>query len=194
MTDNFDYHAVTIERWGDLEKLFGARGACGGCWCMFWRLPNQEFGRMKGEGNRQAMHELIAAGSTPGILAYDHELPVGWVSVGPRQDFPTLGRSRILKPVDDQPVWSVVCFFIAKAFRRQGMSTRLLQAAVTHAAQNGARIVEGYPYDQENNSSPDPFVYTGLLSTFQKAGFVEVLRRSPKRPIMRYYIEQGRQG
>jgi len=193
MTDNFDYHAVTFKRWVDLEKLFGARGACGGCWCMFWRLPNQEFGRMKGEGNRQAMHALIATGSTPGILAYDHELPVGWVSVGPRQDFSTLGRSRILKPVDDQPVWSVVCFFIAKAFRRQGMSARMLQAAVTHAAQNGARIVEGYPYDQGNSSSPDPFVYTGLLSTFQKAGFVEVLRRSPKRPIMRYFIEQERQ-
>ncbi len=191
MRAGISYHTLTPERWMDFEQLFGPRGACSGCWCMYWRLPRPKFEQMKGESNRQAMHAIVAAGNVPGILAYDGTLPVGWVSIGPRQNFPTLARSRILQPVDDQPVWSVVCFFIAKAYRGQGLSAPLLQAAVAYAAQSGATIVEGYPNDQGDNRSPDPFVYTGLVSAFRKAGFVEVLRRAPKRPIMRYWIEEG---
>ena len=108
--------------------------------------------------------------------------------MAPRQAFPALERSRILKRVDDQPVWSVVCFFIAKTYRRQGLTVSLLRAAVKYARQQGARIVEGYPEDPKKANIPPPFAFTGLASAFLQAGFVEVLRRSETRPIMRYYI------
>ena len=157
---------------------------------MWWRLKRSEFDRNKGEGNQRALKALVDSEQVPGILAYDGNHPVGWCSVAPRQDFSALERSRILKPVDDQPVWSIVCFFIAKSYRRQRLSIALLQAAVEFAIQNGAKIVEGYPYEiQEGKSWPDPFVYTGLVGAFEQAGFVEVARRSESRPIMRYLLE-----
>jgi len=183
------FHPLTQERWPDLELLFGPRGACGGCWCMFWRLKHSEFELLKGDGNRALLKAIVVSGDVPGILAYQDDQPVGWCSVAPRLDYSALERSRILKPVDDQSVWSVVCFFIERKHRRQGLMLGLLEAAVGYARQGGARIVEGYPKDpQEGSTSPDVFVYTGLLSAFQKAGFVEVARRSPTRPVMRYII------
>jgi GNAT superfamily N-acetyltransferase len=186
--DPLSFFPVTPEKWTDFEHLFGQRGACGGCWCMFWRQKRSEFEHMKGDVNRQLMQALVESGEVPGILGYAGGRPFGWVSVGPRQNFSALERSRILKPLDDQDVWSVVCFFVDKPYRRRGLTVYLLQAAVEYARQSGAKIVEGYPYDQEGVTSPDPFVYTGLLPAFQKAGFSEVLRRSPKRPIVRYII------
>ena len=186
--DSLSFFPVTPERWMDFENLFGKRGACGGCWCMFWRQKRSDFEQMKGDVNRQLMQSLVASGEVPGILGYAGDKPFGWVSVGPRKSFSTLERSRILKPVDDQEVWSVVCFFVDKPYRRRGLTVYLLQAAVDYARQRGAKIVEGYPHDQGDGSSPDLFVYTGLLSAFQKAGFSEVQRRSPKRPIVRYII------
>jgi GNAT superfamily N-acetyltransferase len=182
------FHPVTPNRWADFERLFGPRGACGGCWCMWFRLKRSEFDAQKGEGNRQAMKAIVESGEVPGILAYAGDEPVGWCSVGPREAFPVLERSRILKPVDEQPVWSVVCFFVAKTHRRQGLTERLLRAAIAYAGEHGARIVEGYPVDPVKPSVPDPFAYTGFISAFRKAGFVEVARRSETRPIMRYYI------
>ena len=183
------FYAATPDRWADLELLFGPKGACAGCWCMYWRLKRSEFELLKGEGNRQMLKGMLDSGETPGILAYSADEPVGWCAVAPRQEFSTLARSRILKPVDDQPVWSIVCFFVARRYRRQGVTVRLLGAAVGFARQNSARIVEGYPTDpRPGSASPDPFVYTGLVSAFKKAGFVEVARRSETRPIMRYLI------
>lgn len=187
--DPLSFFPVTAERWMDFETLFGKRGACGGCWCMFWRQTRSEFEQMKGDINRQLMHALVESGEIPGVLGYAGDKPVGWISIAPRKNFSALERSRILKPVDDQEVWSVVCFFVDKSYRKRGLSVRLLQAAVEYARQCGAKVVEGYPTDQGESSSPDPFVYTGLLSAFQKAGFSEVLRRSPKRPIVRYIID-----
>ena len=183
------FQPVNPERWQDFEMLFGPRGACGGCWCMYWRLRRTEFEQMSGEGNHQALKSIVESGEVPGILAYLQGKPIGWCSVAPRQNFSALERSRILKPVDDQPVWSVVCFFTAKPYRRQGLTVQLLRAAVNYARRGGAKIVEGYPVDPRQKSSPDVFVYTGLSSAFEKAGFVEVLRRSETRPIMRYQIE-----
>jgi GNAT superfamily N-acetyltransferase len=188
-TQSLDFQPLTPERWQDLEALFGPRGACGGCWCMYWRLKRSEFEQLSGEGNRAMMKAIVESKEIPGILAYSHGHPIGWCSVAPRQNFSTLERSRILKPVDDKPVWSVVCFFTAKPFRRRGLTVGLLQAAVDYARRGGAKIVEGYPVDPKEKSSPDVFVYTGLLSAFLKVGFVEVLRRSETRPIMRYSIE-----
>jgi GNAT superfamily N-acetyltransferase len=133
------------------------------------------------------MKRIVDSGKVPGILAYAGGEPVGWCAVATREAYPRLARSRILKPVDDQPVWSVVCFFIAKPYRQRGLTRRLLQAAVEHVRKNKGRILEGYPVEPKKNM-PDPFVYTGLASAFRKAGFKEVARRSETRPIMRYEI------
>ncbi len=185
-----EFHLLTPERWQDLEALFGERGACGGCWCMWWRVKRSQFEKQKGEENRRAFKEIVDSGEIPGLLAYAEGQPIGWCSVAPREDFPVLDRSRTLKRVDDQPVWSVVCFFVAKPFRRKGVTAELLRAAVEYARERGAKIVEGYPIEPKKPDMPAPFAWTGLASTFRRAGFVEVLRRSETRPIMRYFIEE----
>jgi GNAT superfamily N-acetyltransferase len=157
---------------------------------MFYRLTHSEFEQLKGEGNRAMLKDIVDSGEIAGILAYQNEKPVGWCSVAPRLDFSALERSRILKPVDDQPVWSVVCFFIERKQRRKGLMLGLLNAAVEYARQGGAKIIEGYPKDPAAGSpSPDVFIFNGLFSTFRKAGFIEVARRSPTRPVMRYTIQ-----
>ena len=155
---------------------------------MWWRLPRSEFMRRRGEENRKALKGLVDSGKIPGILAYLHDQPVGWCAVAARETFPSLERSRVLKRVDDQYVWSIVCFFVAKPFRNKGISTRLLNAAVQYVRQQGGQIVEGYPNDPKKGPKPDPFVFTGLVSAFRKAGFTEVIRRSETRPIMRYVV------
>lgn len=179
------YLPATAGRWEDLAALFSERGACGGCWCMFWRLPRAEFERRKGNGNRDALRRLVAAGPAPGILAYDGDRAVGWCAVAPRAGYQALARSRILKPLDDKPVWSISCLFVEKGWRRRGVSVGLLRAAADYAASRGATLVEGYPVEPKAGFQPDPFVWTGLASAFRRAGFREVERRSPTRPIMR---------
>ncbi len=128
-------------------------------------------------------------GSAPGLLAYAGDQPVGWCSVRPREEFVRLEGSRVLAPVDDQPVWSITCFFITKDFRRQGVSTELLKAAIKHVKKSGGRIVEGYPIEPKDKQ-PDAFVWTGLASAYVAAGFKEVARRSATRPIMRFVISR----
>ena len=183
---NLEFHPVTPDRWKDFETLFGERGACGGCWCMWWRLKRSDFEKQKGQGNKKAMKKIISSGQVPGILAYSDDIPVAWCSIAPRETFSALERSRILKPVDDKPVWSIVCFFVAKPLRKKGVTIKLLQAAVLYAKEQGARIVEGYPVEPKKGKTADVFAYTGLASAFLKAGFKEVARRSETRPIMRY--------
>lgn len=188
LAQEFSFHPLTPERWQDLEALFGERGACGGCWCMWWRLKRADFNQQKGAGNRRVFKDIVFSGQPPGILAYAGVQPVGWCALAPRQVYPALERSRILKRVDNQPVWSVTCFFVAKPYRRRGLTVLLLDAAVEYARSQGAAILEGYPEEPGEDNQPAPFVFTGLASAFKKAGFVEVLRRSAKRPIMRCYL------
>lgn len=183
------FKPLTPDRWDDFCTLFGERGACGGCWCMWWRKPRSQFTRDKGATNKRSMKRLVDSGESPGIIAYDGRDAVGWCAIAPRADYPVLLRSRVLKPVDDKPVWSVVCFFIARPYRRQGVGVELLKAAVKHAAKFGAKIVEGYPVEPKKDSMPDAFAWTGLASLFKRAGFVEVLRRSDTRPIMRFIVK-----
>jgi GNAT superfamily N-acetyltransferase len=183
------FHPVTPNCWQDFETLFGPRGAMGGCWCMWWRIKRKEFEVNKNEDNKAAMKEIVDSGKVPGLLVYDKGDPVGWVSIAPREDFPVLGRSPILKPVDNLPVWSIVCFVVRKDYKRQGMSGRLIQAAVDYAASQGATIVEGYPIDPKKSAVPDIYSFTGFLSTFKAAGFVEVARRSERKPIVRLDLD-----
>ncbi|UCE42730.1 MAG: GNAT family N-acetyltransferase [Candidatus Aminicenantes bacterium] len=184
----FDYHPLTKERWSDFEELFGERGACGGCWCMWWRLRHSEFKKQKGEGNRKAMKAIVDKGDIPGVLAYMEGMPVAWCSVASRSQFSMLSRSRILKQIDEKPVWSIVCLFIKKSFRNQGLSIKLLSKAIEYVKQQGGQVVEGYPIEPKKDRMPDVFASTGLASAFRQAGFIECARRSATRPIMRYQI------
>ncbi len=185
-------HPLTAERWPDLVELFGPNGACGGCWCMWWRLKRSQFVRQKGPGNKRALKRLVDSGDAPGLIAYVGKQPVAWCSVGPRESYPVLDRSRVLKRIDERPVWSVVCFFVAKAFRRQGVTARLLKAAAEYARKHGATLLEGYPVDPKRGAMPDVFAYTGFPSAFRRVGFREAARRSATRPIMRLRLGRGR--
>ena len=184
-----EFVPVEKDRWSDFETLFGARGACGGCWCMLWRLTRKEFESQKGEGNRLAMKALIQSGEIPGILALSKGQPVAWCSVAPRHHLPALGRSRILKALDELPVWSISCLFVEKQYRRKGLSTRMIKAGVDYVKKQRGSIIEAYPVEPKKDKMPDVFAWTGLASTFVKAGFVECARRSETRPIMRFYIK-----
>jgi GNAT superfamily N-acetyltransferase len=183
------FHPLTTDKWMDFESLFGPRGACGGCWCMFWRLTRKEFERHKGEGNRKAMKAIVEAGKIPGILAFAQDRAVAWCSVAPREHFTALARSRILKPLDNLPVWSISCFFVEKNYRHKGLSTQMIKAALDYVKKNGGSVVEAYPVEPKKDKMPDAFAWTGLASSFIKAGFKECARRSETRPIMRFYIE-----
>src|SRR5262249_19551761 len=182
------FEDLTPKRWQDFEKLFGPRGACAGCWCMWWRLPRSQFQAQKGEGNRRSIKKLVHGGAQQGILAYHDGQAVGWCAFAPRAEYTRLERSRVLKPVDDSPVWSITCFFVDRPYRGQGVTGQLVKAALTYAKKRGAKIVEAYPIDPKKGRMADVFVYTGLASTFRKAGFVESVRRSETRPIMRYHL------
>ena len=177
---------LEAERWSDVERLFGPRGACAGCWCMFWRQSQADYQRLRGSGNKRAFKKLVIGGERPGVIAYSGKEPVGWCAVAPRERYKRLERSRVLAPIDGARVWSIVCFFVARPFRRRGVTRQLIDGAMTLAKKQGARTVEGYPVEPKmGRGMADVFAYTGVASAFRKAGFREALRRSPTRPIMR---------
>ncbi len=185
---NLKIFPLNSARWNDFELLFGERGACGGCWCMSWRLEKSDFELGKGEPNKSAMKSIVHMDEPVGVLAYVDDKPVGWCAVAPREVYKRLANSRVLKEVDDKPVWSITCLFIAKNFRRMGISTQLIKGAVEYAKSNGANIVEAYPVVPYADNVPDAFIWTGVPAAFEAAGFTEVMRRSKSKPIMRYYI------
>jgi GNAT superfamily N-acetyltransferase len=175
---------LTPDRWRDFTCLFGRNGACAGCWCMWWRLSAGEWRKNRGARNRRAHLRLLKEQGPTGLLAYVDGEPAGWCAVAPRTEYPRLATSRVLKAVDDQPVWSVTCFFVAKHHRHQGLTVVLLKAARSFVKRQGGSLMEGYPVEPMKPQA-DVFVFTGLASAFRKAGFKEVARRSPSRPIMR---------
>lgn len=181
------FQPLAPARFADFDRLFGPRGACGGCWCMFWKLRGKAFNENTGEPAHQMQKSIVDSGIVPGLLAYAGGQPVGWIAVEPRSQYPRLAHSRVLKPVDVQDVWSVPCFFVDRKFRGQGITVSLLKAAVEYVRSKGGRIIEGYPVETLGKI-PDVFAYTGAASAFQQAGFREVARRSPTRPIFRFLI------
>lgn len=176
---------LTPARWKDFEALFGPRGACAGCWCLWNRQTSAEFRANRGAKNKRLMRALVAGGNPPGLLAYMGKKAVGWVAVAPREAYRRLETSRVLKPVDDRPVWSVPCFFTAKEARGRGVMSALLEAAARYAARRGAETLEGYPVETKGRRAPDAFVWWGVKGAFAKAGFKVAARRSPTRPVMR---------
>jgi len=159
---------------------------------MWWRLPRAQWGRQKGAGNKSALRRLVASNEDPlGVLAYIDNKPAGWCALAPRTSYPRLANSRIMAPIDDKPVWSVTCFFVARQYRRQGLMVALLKEAIQYAAKRAAKILEGYP-SEVKKGYPDVFYYTGTTSAFRRAGFREVARRSPTRPIFRRLLRKKR--
>jgi predicted GNAT family acetyltransferase len=190
------FHPVTSEHWNDLEALFGKNGANAGCWCMFWRLERSMFKKTKGDGNRQILKQIVEANEQPGILAYDGKQAVGWCGVASRENLIALENSRILKRIDDQPVWSITCFFVSKEMRGKGVMESLIKAAVTHARKHGAQIVEAYPIDMQSPKLMGQTFgsysgYMGVASAFRSAGFVEVGKASETQLIMRIELNRA---
>jgi GNAT superfamily N-acetyltransferase len=179
---------VTAEHWDDLARLFGERGACGGCWCMAFRRSRKDYYANKGEGNRKALRQLVRSGAPVGVLAYIGDEPVGWCAVAPKSEYVVLLKSRNLSALQGPHVWSVTCFFILKEHRGRGVGLALLEGAVKLARKHGAQIIEGYPHEPREKLPP-PFIWTGIASVFRRAGFKEVERRSKQRPLMQLQFE-----
>jgi GNAT superfamily N-acetyltransferase len=184
MAPAIEVHPLTPYRWADLERLFGASGGYGGCWCMYFRMRSSENARAKGSERKAAMKALVESGPPPGLLAYVDGEPAGWISLDERERFTMLRYSRMYTPVDGQPVWTIVCFVVGRKYRRQGMMSRLLEDALDYARGQGAQIVEAYPAE-----SPAELKgcagYMGIRSAFDRAGFKEVARLANGRPVMR---------
>ena len=169
------------ERFADMEEVLGETGVARRCFCMHWRRPDGGFG--DDLDNKERFRSLTREGPPPGLLGYVDGSPLGWVQVGPRQLFPTIGRSRLIKPVDDLDTWSINCFVVKAGHRRRGLGAGLLEAAIAYAEAQGAEIVEAYPVDGVRSSVVD--LFTGTLGMFADHGFVEIIRRNPERPIVR---------
>lgn len=180
--------ALDSEHWDDFVTLFGEKGACGGCWCMSWRLKKSDFDANKGEKNKQSIKSLVDAGRPVGVLLYQGKEPIGWCAAAPREEYLRLEKSRIFKRLDELPVWSVSCFFIAKPFRRQGLSLELIYAAVNFCKLHGAETVEAYPELPYGDKVPAAFLWTGIPASFEKAGFVETVHRSKWKRMMRFQV------
>ncbi len=157
---------------------------------MYWRQTARDFNRQKGAGNKRAMRKLVERKRPLGLLFYIGKTPVGWCSLSPRADLVRLTTSRVLKPVDDAPVWSISCFFVGRPYRRQSLSVEMLRSAADYARKQRIGTLEAYPVVPYAGKIPDAFAWTGFEAAFRKAGFVEVARRSRSRPIMRKTINR----
>lgn len=185
-------HPLTPERWPDLEAIFRARGCAvaRGCWCMYYRHSGADAsrplpaGQSRAEANRAEFKALVDMGRPVGLIGYRGDVPVGWVSLGPREDFEKLKRSPVMKPVDERPVWSVICFVIPAEHRGQGVASGLLKGAVAWARSQGVTLLEAYPMDKPDRAADDS-MWFGAKSMFDRAGFEEVARRKPQRPVVR---------
>ena len=177
----FEAHPVTAERWPDLVELFD-RPVARTCFCMYYRKTGEGTG--VGAVNRRQMQALVEQGTVPGLIGYEDGVPVAWVSLGPREEYPKLRRSPVMKPVDERPVWSIVCFFVDREARGRGLGERMLRAAVDYARSRGARLLEAYPVDALEPRDHES-MFHGAMSMYDRAGFREVARRQPTRPVVR---------
>ena len=180
---------LTFDRWDDLVELFERPGAsvARGCYCMFYRRAGKHdvpAGMTYSEANKRALKSLVDRGVVPGLIGYEDGRPIGWVSLGPREDYAKLRRSPVMKPVDERPVWSIICFVVDPKARRRGVAEAMLKGAVTWARKQGVTLLEAYPCDKPAKAADDS-MWFGAKRMFDRAGFVEVARRKPTRPVMR---------
>jgi GNAT superfamily N-acetyltransferase len=188
---------LTRDRWIDLVELFRRPGASAarGCYCMYYRRsgPHQvPPGMTHSEANKRALKRLVDRGVVPGLIGYEKGRPIGWVSLGPREDYAKLKRSPVMRPVDAKPVWSIVCFVIDPEARRRGVAEAMLKGAVAWARKQGATLLEAYPCDKPAKAADDS-MWFGVKSMFDRAGFVVIARRKPMRPVMRKRLRRGSQ-
>lgn len=192
--DELEILPLTPDRLPDLATLFGQGGDPKFCWCAFYRIRSMDFTSATEASNRTVLEDatrtLSEEGRAPGLVAYRDGEAVGWVSLGPRADYERLTHSKVLTPVDDQPVWSIVCFVVARRARRQGIANALLEAAIAYARAHGATLLEAYPAETHGERISAASAYKGTLSMFERAGFEVAARRransaSPDRPIVR---------
>ena len=183
---DFEFHPLSPERWPDLVKLFEHHGSPGYCWCMTWRATSAEYKQLDAAGRKRALHSRVKAHIPIGVLAYRASEPVGWCSIAPRETYARLEKSTTLKRIDGQPTWSVVCFFVRRDMRGQGLALQLLQAAVEYAAAQGAQIVEGYPVEPGHS-----YQFMGSPAIFKAADFHEVARAENDRPIVRRILRKA---
>ncbi len=185
---------LTPDRLPDLATLFGQGGDPKWCWCAWYRLRSVDFATATATDNRRvlerAVRETAGDGRAPGLVAYHGDEAVGWVSLGPRDDYRRLQHSKVLGPVDDAPVWSIVCFVVARRSRGKGIATALLDAAVEYARAHGATLLEAYPVDASEGRVQAATAFKGTLAMYERAGFEVVTsrqanRNSAPRPIVR---------
>jgi GNAT superfamily N-acetyltransferase len=181
---NLRFHPVTQERLTDLSRFSIEHGKFRFCSCMRWRMTSAEFQHSTKEERAAALERLVRQGIPVGVLAYADEKPIAWCSIAPRNTYAGLNKYRALSPVDDTPVWSVVCFFVDRQYRRQGLTLQLLRAAVDYAKSQGAQVIEGYPVEPDSRS----YTYMGSPETFSRVGFYDITLTGQTRLVMRYYI------
>ena len=183
----FTVRLLDADNWDALEDLFGRAGASNGCWCMYWRIGPGYRQRPRAE-NRDDLRKLAESDRSPGLLAFDGDLAVGWCEVAPRSELAWLGRARHLQPVDELPVWSVPCFYVRRSYRGRDVTGTLVDAAAAAAKKAGAPALEAYPVD---TSVPGHTrnLFPGVASVFARHGFDVVARRKPDRPVMRKALQ-----
>ncbi len=186
---------ATIDRWPDVEAVFGGRGCSVArrCWCMFYRTEGRSgFGLLQHAGrNRAALKALAKKDPPPGLIAYRGKTPVGWISLGPREDYRKLANSPVMKAVDDRRVWSIICFVVPSEHRRRGVARALLDGAIRYAKKRGVKTLEAYPVDKPGQCA-DESLWFGPMSIYASAGFREVARRKPTRPVVRLDLHHKR--
>lgn len=183
------FESLTKGNWNKFLQLFGDKGACGNCWCTYFRLTKADFNEGKINGyNKDAMYNLVKENKPTGLLGFYEGQPIAWCAFAPRDHFIKLEKSRVHKRIDDNFVWSIPCFFIDKNFRRQGVSVELLKAVINYAKEKNIKIIEAYPTIPTQEKLPDAFAWIGIYKSFKKAGFKIVDRTSKNRPMVRYYV------
>jgi GNAT superfamily N-acetyltransferase len=181
------FEPLSKKNWLQFVQLFGERGACGNCWCMYFRLKKEEFVAGKqDDGNKDAMKELVWDNQPTGILGIYEGQAIGWCAFAPREEYLKLANSRVHKPIDNEKVWSITCFFIDKQFRRMGVSVAMLKGIIEYARRKKIKVIEAYP-TIPSKDLPDSFAWIGLYKSFARAGFKIVDRTSKNRPMVRYY-------